>query len=83
MSKKDQKKAAHKAAKRARKAAKRAAEIQSVATSPVKPSFGGRVDGFMARHAPSDADLRWYRMLKYFGPLALTLGAAAAVVIQM
>jgi len=53
MSKKDDKKNARKAAeKAARKAAKRAARQQS----PM-----GKVDAFITRHAPSKADLRWYK----------------------
>jgi hypothetical protein len=79
MSKQSKKSIRKAEAKAARKAAKRAAELQ-VATPPAKQSVAVRVDAFMARHAPSDTDLRWYRMLKHFAPLAIGLGASAAAV---
>lgn len=82
MSRNDREKAARKAGKAARKAARRA-ERQVELAPAVRPSLAGRVDGFMARHAPSDTDLRWYRMLKYFAPVAVGLGFAAAAVIVM
>lgn len=55
--------------KAARKAAAAAAAVAAVAAA--KPSMLARADAFLARHAPSKTDLRWYKFEALFFLLAV------------
>lgn len=53
-----------------RKAARKAAAA-AAAVAAAKPSMLARADAFLARHAPSKTDLRWYKFEALFFLLAV------------